>query len=178
MTSVQLAWGADGARSLAAECDIVAVVDVLSFTTAVSVATSRGAEVRPVSDADPVRLAPGELLAGPRDGAGVSLSPASLTGLEPGQRLVLPSPNGAAIAARSADDTTVAVCLRNAPAVARWLRDRGDRIGVVAAGEYDDDGGWRPSYEDLIGAGAVLLALGGTRTPQAEAAASAFAAAM
>ena len=174
MTSVELAWGIDGARSLVADCDVVVVVDVLSFTTCVSVATSCGAEVRPAAYDERVRVAPGELLAGPRDGGGVSLSPATLLSLQPGQRLILPSPNGAAIAARLNGAPTIAASLRNASAVARWLTAHGGRIGIVAAGEYDADGGWRPSYEDLVGAGAVIARIDGPRTPQAEAAVVAF----
>ena len=174
MTSVELAWGIDGARSLAADCDVVVVVDVLSFTTCVSVATSCGAEVRPASYDEAVRVAPGELLAGPREGGGVSLSPGSLLSLQPGQRLILPSPNGAAISARLNGTPAVAAALRNARAAARWLGEHGGRIGVVAAGEYDVDGGWRPSYEDLVGAGAVMARIDGTLTPQAEAAVVAF----
>src|SRR5436305_12438356 len=97
---VELAWGVPGARTLAAECDVVVVIDVLSFTTAVSVAVSCGASVRPVDAShDSASLADGDVLAGPRDGSGPTLSPLSLRELRPGQRLVLPSPNGAAIAA-------------------------------------------------------------------------------
>jgi 2-phosphosulfolactate phosphatase len=177
MTSVELAWGIDGARSLAADCDVVVVVDVLSFTTCVSVATSCGAEVRPAAYDEAVRISPGELLAGPRDVGGVSLSPISLLALQPGQRLVLPSPNGAAIAARLNGAPAIAAALRNAGATAGWLSEHGGRIGVVAAGEYDGEGGWRPSYEDLVGAGAVIARVDSPRTPQAEAAARAFRAA-
>lgn len=177
MTSVELAWGIDGARSLAADCDVVVVVDVLSFTTCVSVATSCGAHVRPAAYDEAVEVAPGELLAGPRDGGGVSLSPASLLSLQPGQRLILPSPNGAAITARLNGAPAIAAAVRNAGATARWLSDHGGRIGIVASGEYDEDGGWRPSYEDLIGAGAVIAGVTATRTPQAEAAVVAFRAA-
>jgi 2-phosphosulfolactate phosphatase len=173
VTSVELAWGIDGARSLAADCDVVVVVDVLSFTTCVSVATSCGAEVRPSAYDEAVRISPGELLAGPRDGGGVSLSPISLLSLQPGQRLILPSPNGAAIAARLNGAPAIAAAVRNAGAAAEWLSEHGGRIGVVAAGEYDV-GGWRPSYEDLVGAGAVIARINSTRTPQAEAAVVAF----
>jgi 2-phosphosulfolactate phosphatase len=174
MTSVVFAWGGDGARTLASECDVIVLVDVLSFTTCVSVATVRGAEVRPAPFDGALRLAPGEVLAGPRDGGGVSLSPGSLVSLQPGQRLVLPSPNGATIAAHLAGTPMVAAALRNAGAITRWLNEQGGRVGVVASGEYDDSGGWRPSYEDAVGAGAVMAGIDAARTPQAEAAVIAF----
>jgi 2-phosphosulfolactate phosphatase len=151
------------------------VIDVLSFTTCVSVATALGAVVRPADpDAALPALAPGDLLAGPRDGPPPTLSPASLRGLGQGQRLILPSPNGAAIATALDGTTTVAAALRNASAVAEWLGECGGRIGVVAAGEHDPDGRWRPSYEDAVGAGALVVRLAGRRTPQTEAAALAF----
>jgi 2-phosphosulfolactate phosphatase len=77
--------------------------------------------------------------------------------------LVLPSPNGSAIcaAASATGLPVVAGCLRNAPAVARWLREHGyggasAPIGVIAAGERWPDQTLRPSVEDLLGAAAVL----------------------
>ena len=48
----RLAWGAAGAADAAARGDIVVVVDVLSFSTSVSVATSRRAIVYPIPEAD------------------------------------------------------------------------------------------------------------------------------
>ena len=176
--SAELAWGAAGGRSLAASCQVVVVVDVLSFTTCVSLATACGATVRPADpDAPLPAFAPGDLLAGPRDGPGPTLSPASLRDLRPGQRLILPSPNGAAFTAALDGATGIAAALRNAGSVAEWLRNHGGRIGVVAAGEHAEDGSWRPAYEDVVGAGAVLARLGGRLSPQAEAAARAFRAA-
>jgi len=55
----------------------------------------------------------------------------------------------------------VAACLRNAPAVGRWLLDQGygsrsAPIGVVAAGERWPDATLRPCVEDHLGAAAVL----------------------
>ena len=82
--------------------DVLVVVDVLSFSTAVTVAVERGAQVWPhCGGADAARLAEdvGAELAGHRGSDAVlSLSPASLLGLGAGDRLVLPSPNGSTIA--------------------------------------------------------------------------------
>jgi 2-phosphosulfolactate phosphatase len=176
--SVELAWGVAGVHSLAADCDVLVLVDILSFTTAVSVAVSCGASVRPVGVHEVLPdIAPGDVLAGPRDGPGPTLSPVSLRELRPGQRLVLSSPNGAAIAASLGRVTAVTAALRNASAVVDWLRARGGRIGLVAAGEHDRDAQWRPSYEDALGAGAIAARLGARCSPQAEAAAVAFRAA-
>jgi 2-phosphosulfolactate phosphatase len=173
--TLELAWGLAGARSLAADADLIVVVDVLSFTTAVSVAVSCGATVRPIGIDDQLpALSPGDVLAGPRDGPGPTLSPLTLRELKPGQRLILPSPNGAAIAAALDDVPAVACALRNTAAVVGWLQALGGRIGIVAAGERDDDGGWRPSYEDALGAGAIAARLVARCSPQAQAAAVAY----
>lgn len=43
----RLEWGPNGLRRLAPVCDVIVIVDVLSFTTAVDIALGRGAEVFP-----------------------------------------------------------------------------------------------------------------------------------
>ena len=175
--SVELAWGVAGLHALASDCDVLVLVDILSFTTAVSVAVSCGASVRPIgSDERLPDIAPGDVLAGPREGPGPTLSPVSLRELRPGQRLVLASPNGAAIAGSIDGVPAVAAALRNAGAVVDWLREHGGRVGIVAAGEHDIDA-WRPSYEDALGAGAIVARLEARCSPQAQAAAVAFRAA-
>jgi 2-phosphosulfolactate phosphatase len=80
--------------------------------------------------------------------------------------LVLPSPNGAALAfAATAVGAghVLAGCLRNASATARRAKELADggSVAVIAAGErwQHANGSLRPSVEDLLGAGAVLAAL-------------------
>jgi 2-phosphosulfolactate phosphatase len=182
MRTVRLDWGPAGARQLAAGCATVVVCDVLSFSTAVSVATARGVTVWPhpwQDNSARARAAQlGALLAGSREDF-VSLSPDSLAALDPGTRVVLPSPNGAACClVAAATGTTVAVgCLRNAPAVAAWLQERTGDVGLVAAGERWPDGSLRPAYEDWVGAGSIAAELSGfALTAEAEAAALAAAA--
>lgn len=51
---------------------------------------------------------------------------------------------------------------------------RGSRIAVVPAGERWQNDSMRPCVEDLVGAGAVLAALPGKRSPEADLAVSAF----
>jgi 2-phosphosulfolactate phosphatase len=177
MTVIDFAWGPGGARSLAADCDVLVVVDVLSFTTCVSIATARGATVRPVGPGDE-QVAAGELLAGSNGRAtdSPSLSPTSLLVLAAGTRLVLPSPNGAALAASLGDDRVVAAAaLRNASATAAWLAEKSfGRVGLIAAGERWPDGTLRPSYEDLVGVGCVVDRMTATTSPQAQAAVIAY----
>jgi 2-phosphosulfolactate phosphatase len=178
-------WGVAGLRRLAPTADIVVVVDVLTFTTAVEAALSAGAVVLPYRWRDPTAAAfaerAGARLAVTRDetraSGGLSLSPPSLaTGLGPGDRLVLPSPNGAtcAVEAMALGCRVAAACLRNARAVADFVTALGGSVLVCAAGERWPDGALRPAYEDLVGAGAVLAALA-DRSPEADAAAAAFA---
>ena len=173
MTSALLAWGPEGAASLAPDVDVLVVVDVLSFTTCVSIAATRDARVRP-APLDPLGAIGDDLAE--RDAERPSLSPQSMLRLAPGTEVVLRSVNGAAIAAAAAvlDVPLVVACLRNASTVAAALPDFGERAGIIAAGERWPDGRLRPAYEDVVGAGAVLAALGGQQTPQAEAAAIAF----
>ena len=78
--AVELAWGMAGVHSLSPDCDVLVVVDILSFTTAVSVAVSCGAAVRPVGAGERLPdLAPGDVVAGPREGPAPTLSPMSHT---------------------------------------------------------------------------------------------------
>jgi 2-phosphosulfolactate phosphatase len=185
----RLEWGPHGIRRLAPACDVIVIVDVLSFSTAVDVAVGRGAEVLPYRWQDKKEAAFAEhhhaFLAGGRAGAGADqpfcLSPSSLLALPPGSRLVLPSPNGSALAFGAAEAGASAVfagCLRNAAAVAAAARAAGKTVGVVAAGErwHGATGPLRPALEDLLGAGAVLSALGAASpSPEARAAMAAFA---
>jgi 2-phosphosulfolactate phosphatase len=171
---VRFDWGPVGADAVAADAAFVAVVDVLSFTTTLTVAVEQGISVLPYRwrDDSAVALARrnGAALAVLRSQAGpgqITLSPESIlhAGLrESGvDRLVLPSPNGSAIAARLAEAgaTVIGVSLRNAAAAAAWVRDHADGrpVAVIAAGERWPDGSLRPAVEDLWGAGAFLAAL-------------------
>ncbi|WP_369638952.1 2-phosphosulfolactate phosphatase [Nocardia sp. JMUB6875] len=169
------------------------VVDVLSFTTSVSVAVEAGTRVFPYPWRDgsaaefaiarDARLAVGRRAVS--DEQPWSLSPAALRRAPAPERLVLPSPNGSAISAAVEGIPVIAASLRNASAVGRWIVKQGwgtaERpVGVVGGGEH-----WpgqdvlRPAIEDLIGAGAVIDSVAahgaGPLSPEASIARSSYA---
>ncbi|KAA5828757.1 2-phosphosulfolactate phosphatase [Saccharopolyspora hirsuta] len=168
---VHVDWGLPGLRAMSG-FPVLVVVDVLSFCTAADLAVARGARVLPMRsryDATPE----GVVLAWARHRERWSLSPSSLLMLTAGVRLGLPSPNGATLCAAASGSTVFAGCLRNADAVAEAAARVGGPVGVVAGGERRDDE-LRPAIEDLLGAGAIVSALSGRRSPEAELAAAAF----
>lgn len=178
--TLSFAWGLNGLRALLPNSDAVVIVDVLSFSTAVDVAVSRGAIVFPYAygrEGAAAHAARHEaILAQPRSATGgqLSLSPKSLSELPSGHRVVLPSPNGSALSELTGDCPTFAGCLRNAKAVATATTRVGKRIAVIAAGEKWPDGSLRPALEDLLGAGAILDGLEGEVTPDAAATRAAY----
>ena len=170
---------------------VAIVVDVLSFSTAVDVAASRGAHVFPsrfkaLAESQQIATMYDALLAVPRsertEASPYTLSPSTLEALPAGARLVLPSPNGARCVRAAYDcrvPTVIVGCLRNVRAVAAFAKVRAGRkgaIAVIAAGERWPDGSLRPSVEDDLGAGAILAALDldAPFSPEARYAASAF----
>ncbi|HET7801466.1 MAG TPA: 2-phosphosulfolactate phosphatase [Humibacillus xanthopallidus] len=188
---VRLEWGPAGAEALtryavASGAAVTAVVvDVLSFTTCVSVAADAGITVHPYRWKDDSAVAHadrlGARLAVPRSAsrsasAGgqpdgippISLSPKSIREATGISDLVLPSPNGSTIS-HLLDDAgvdVVAVSLRNRAAVARWVvgqmlagRGRQPAVVVVPSGERWPDDSLRPAVEDLWGAGAFVASL-------------------
>ena len=170
---LKLEWGPEGVNALR-DCDVLIVVDVLSFTTSVDLVVGNGGQVRPS------RWKPS---------SGKTLRPASLvdaTGL-----VELPSPNGSNLCFLAAETGAhvLAACLRNATAVAERAAELGETIGVIPGGErWGLDilksgprafGPLRPCVEDYLGAGAVLAALPGSAlsgraSPEAQLAAAAF----
>lgn len=174
--NIRCEWGLRGLAELAPQSDVVVVIDVLSFTTAIDIAVSRGAAIFPYPhkgvDAAAYATAVGAAAASFDRGSGFSLSPASLQSA--GSRLVLPSPNGAALSFSIHHPTVLAGCCRNAGAIARTAAEQGSTFAVIPAGETWPTGELRPCLEDWIGAGAVVSQLPGTRSPEAELAVACF----
>ena len=175
---IRCEWGLKGLSALAPISDVVVIVDVLSFSTAVDIGASQGGVILPYplknqSAADYARAA-GAVLASRDRGSGFSLSPASLRHLPAGCRFVLPSPNGAALSFAVDHPVVLTACLRNAAATGQAAANLGKTVAVIPAGEMWDDGTLRPSLEDWLGAGAVITALSGTCSPEARLAALGF----
>jgi 2-phosphosulfolactate phosphatase len=181
---IRFEWGLSGIEALAPASDVVIIVDVLSFTTCVDIVVSRGGLVFPYRDTleslPAYAKSQNALYAMPGRGheAAYTLSPASLLAIPPGTRLVLPSPNGSTLSLSTGDVPTLAGCLRSARAVAARAGQLGRRISVIAAGErWPENHSLRPGTEDLLGSGAIISYLRGTRSPEAETALAAFRAA-
>ncbi len=178
---IRLEWGEQGVNLLAPSSDVVIIVDVLSFTTCVEIAASRKAIIYPyrgkLEMAQEYARSVGAELAGKNRDAKYSLSPKAMLKIPENMKLVLPSPNGSTLTLATGSTPTLAGCLRNARAVAETAKKIGDKIAVIPAGERWTDGSLRPSFEDLVGAGAILNFLDGSCSPEALAARSAFLAA-
>ncbi|MFQ4143573.1 2-phosphosulfolactate phosphatase [Chlorogloeopsis sp. ULAP02] len=176
---IRCEWGTKGASQLAPISDIIIIVDVLSFSTATEIATNNGAIIYPYQWRDDSALeyaksVQAELSKSRFAKDGYSLSPASLTKIPVGTKLVIPSPNGSSLTLLTGKTPTIAGCLRNCEAVAKFAQKYGSKIAVIAAGEKWEDGSLRPAFEDLIGAGAILSFLNGNFSPEAETAVAAF----
>lgn len=185
--TIRVEWGPVGAETLvsyAAERGpvVAVVVDVLSFTTSVSVGVEAAMTVWPYQWQDESAAAfaaerNAVLAVGRSEGAskgGVSLSPSTIRHAAGSvERLVLPSPNGSTISTLLADSGAVVVAgsLRNRRAVGSWVIERLDALAsaagragavgapavvIVPAGERWPDGSLRPGVEDLWGAGALI----------------------
>ena len=186
---VHIEWEAHGAALAAERGDLVVIVDVLSFSTSVTIAISQGATVLSYSEAEIAANGGRDRLCADVEAAivskkrtvtdGYSLSPASLATIGPGERLIFTSLNGALCTAAAGPAPLVLIgCLLNRSAVAEWISrhwlgssvDGGEegerrprRCTLIACGERwtstADADGWRPGIEDHLGVGAIASAL-------------------
>ena len=180
---VRLEWGLAAVEHLAGDVDCAVIVDVMSFSTCVSLAINNGACIYPYpwKDASAIEYGKkiGAATASPDRrfrGKGYSLSPASLRHISPGEKLVLPSPNGSAISfkARDAGIAVFSGCFRNMSATANACRSFG-RVLVIPCGERWPEGSLRPCIEDHVAAGGIIAALGRENcSPEAQTAVAAW----
>lgn len=176
---IRCEWGIQGVEKLSSTSNVVIIIDLMSFSTCVDIAVYNGALVFPYhwKDNSAVqygKLKDAELASFKRQPGQFSLSPSSLVNITANTRLVLPSPNGSTLSLASMGKHTLTGCLRNCLAVAKYTTQLGGSVTVIPAGERWQDGTLRPAIEDLIGAGAIISQLPGTRSPEAEIALSAF----
>lgn len=175
-TRVQLAWGRRGAQQAAERGDILVVIDTLRFSTTASTAVHHGALIYPcpLDEAmfnELARRVGGEVAIVWRNSstpARFTLSPSSYLAIEPGTRVVLPSPNGSTCCQYGSMTPALFVgALVNAQAVAQAVSQllvASDlNVTVLACGERwrvpAEEGVLRFALEDYLGAGAILSAL-------------------
>ena len=175
---IRCEWGAHGIEQLAPG-DAVVIVDVLSFSTCVDVAVSCGAEVYPYPFKDSTVIEFAEKIhaiaaSTERSTTSYSLSPVSFRNTPKGERIVLPSPNGARLTYMGHETDTFCACLRNYKSIARYLSAKYKTITVISSGEQWEDKSLRPAIEDLLGAGALISELTGNKSPEAKMAEEAF----
>ncbi len=186
----KLDWGVAGTERAALRGDIIVLVDTLSFSTTTAYAVSSGACIYPCAEGDDSeRLAQrvgGEVAVDRGDVPELgrySLSPGTYGDVQPGQKIVLPSLNGGSCSRSGESAPYVFVgALVNASAVARvvnrLLAESGPQVTVVACGERektpDPGGDLRVAIEDYLGAGAVIAAIEGDKSPEARVCEAAF----
>lgn len=195
---VHLEWGPNGAVLAAEQGDLIVIIDVLSFSTSVTLTAGRAAVALAYSAEEIEGFGGRDAISERFDAAIVaktrrppkgrfSLSPASLVDLPPGRRLIFTSLNGATCVAASVAAPEVLIgCLLNEEAAADVVASRlgqglTGRCTLIACGERWSStasiDGWRPCIEDHLGAGAIaarLLAKGLSLSPEAALAASAY----
>jgi len=161
---VRLEWGPNAIAQLGPEADCIIIIDVMSFSTCVSIACDRHAVIYPFQWKDHRALEYAASIGVESanidrrfTGQGFSLSPVSISSLPAGHRLVLPSPNGSALTfqAKALSAKVFSACLRNMHATAKACEDF-QRILLVPTGEKWPDGSLRPAIEDLIAAGGII----------------------
>ena len=189
---VRLAWGRRGAQDAAERGDILVVVDTLRFSTAAATAVHHGALIYPCATDEALYTALAQRVGGEvalHHAASptltrFSLSPRSFLAVEPGARVVLPSPNGSTCSQYGSRAPALFVgALVNAQAVAEavsHLLHGVDHLNVtvLACGERwqipDEEGALRFAVEDYLGAGAILAALPFSQTMEAQVCAATF----
>lgn len=145
--AIRFEWGERGLEAIGRDASLIVIVDVLSFCTCVDVVTALGATVLPypMRDQNSAKFAAavqGAALADRDRGSGFCLSPASVG------RHSTRHPLGVAFTERyyplsllaGSMGVTVAACLRNASAVAAFVRTHGGLVSVIGCGERWPDG--------------------------------------
>jgi 2-phosphosulfolactate phosphatase len=177
---IRLEWGIRGVEELGPISDVIIIVDVLSFSTCVDIATKNGALIYPYRWKDETIIAYAKSLEAEfaeferKLTDGYSLSPTSLINIKSQTKLVLPSPNGSTLTLATKTTPTLCGSLRNAKAIAQFAMSLGRKISIVPAGEQWYDKTLRVAFEDLIGSGAIISYLTGKMSPESKTALSVY----
>lgn len=177
---IRLEWGIKGVELLSSISDVIIIVDVFSFSTCVDMVLSNNSIVFPYRYKDNTstlyaKNINAELASFDRnDKNKFTLSPTSLQSFPSKSKLVLPSPNGSTLSLSTGETITLCGCLRNAKAIAEYAMSLGKKISVIPAGELWEDNTLRPSFEDLLGAGAIISYLKGQLSPESKIALALF----
>jgi 2-phosphosulfolactate phosphatase len=179
-------WGIRGVKEASLRGDIIIVVDVLSFSSAITNAIHQEAIIYPFPRTGDInefgKLVEAEVCilerARARELGLPSLSATSFNESHKGKRYVISSINGATCVKEANENNYIFIgCLLNASAVASVVnqiqKDKNLNITVIASGERwsgtkDEPRDLRPSIEDYLGAGAILELLDGTKSPEAQ----------
>lgn len=171
---IRLEWGLKGVEELAPISDVIIIVDVLSFSTCVDIATNNGALIYPYRWKDDSAFEFAKDMNATlanfdrKYSEEFSLSPTSLLNIKSSTKLVLPSPNGSTLSLATGETPTLCGSLRNANAVAIKAKSFGNRISIIPAGEQWEDKSIRFAFEDLLGAGAIISYLTGNLSPESK----------
>lgn len=185
-------WSFRGVKEASLRGDIIVIVDVLSFSSAMINAVHNGAIIYPFPRAGDINEY------GNRVGAEVcvlersrakelglpSLSATSFNESHKDKKYIISSINGATCVKEANDNNLILIgSLLNAESVAGVInkiqKEKGTNITVIASGERwssvnDEPRDLRPSIEDYLGAGSILSLLNGTKSPEADICISAY----
>jgi 2-phosphosulfolactate phosphatase len=186
-------WGIRGVEEASKRGDVIVVVDVLSFSSAITTAIHYGAIIYPYSGRGDIKafgkMVHAEVLLERKEARYLgrpSLSPPSFKSRQhKGKKFVLSSFNGAACSRVPQKVPALLIgCLLNASSVSTLAnklgKDLHSNITVIACGERwsnvtrKEQKELRPAVEDYLGAGAILEKLKGSKSPESELCINAF----
>ncbi len=188
--SCKLDWGTPGTVRAASRGNIIVLVDTLSFSTTTIHAVSLGARIYPCAKSGDARdlasAIDGEVAVRREEVPAMgqySLSPHTFDNIRGGEKVVLPSLNGATCSKYSTSAPRIlAGALVNASAVAaevsRLIAESGRGVTIIACGEREREpesgGDLRVAIEDYLAAGAIISMIGAGKSPEARVCEAAF----
>ncbi len=185
-------WGVRGVQEASKRGDIIVVVDILSFSSAITNAVHQGVIIYPFPREGDInefgKQVDAEVCILERSRArelGLpSLSATSFNESHKNKKFVISSINGATCVKAAGENNYIFIgCFLNVSAVANTInqiqKEKNINITVIASGErWSSDEGepkeLRPSIEDYLGAGAILELLDGTKSPESKVCISAY----